>query len=291
MNKQKTDSYKIIASVILVIWGFMIAYPFYNVIIVSLQTRIDFIQNPLSLFPKQVIWDSYTTLFQNDAIYDGFKVTLFVVIVGVIYGLLLTTMLAYALSRPKFPGKSILTNLIIFTMYFGGGLVPFYIVIQKLHLINNILGLVLPVSMNTFYLMIMITHFKNLPISLFESASIDGANDIYILFKIALPISVPMIATVSLFYAVDRWNDWFLGMLIINDFTKFPLQLVLKTILTDVTSNMSSQAASALQNSGKVFDQGVRMACVVITTIPVLIFYPFVQRFFVGGIMVGSIKA
>ena len=248
----------------------------------------------LFYFLTKVTLESYRIpVFQVGFVIDGFKNTGIIVITGVIYSMLLTVTAAYALSKKYLPGRNIFINFIIFTMFFSGGLIPYYMLMRNLHLIDNLAALVLPFGVNTFYLIIIKTFFQNIPPSITESAQIDGANEIFILFKIVLPVSMPIIATFILFYSVDRWNEWFYALLLMKSVEKMPLQVILKSLLTnfDMIKGATAQANWDSFNKNLIYDEGVKMACVTIVTLPVLMFYPFAQKYFIKGIMIGAVKS
>jgi putative aldouronate transport system permease protein len=175
-------------------------------------------------------------------------------------------------------------------MFFSGGLIPYYLVVQSLNLVNNILVMVIPTGITTMYLIIMKNYFNSLPDSIEESAKVDGANDLYILWKIVLPISKPFIATFALFYAVDRWNEWYNALIFISDSAKVPLQIYLRELLINMNVQLSSSAAAVVESKAGVGIQATQMASIVISAIPIMCVYPFLQKHFVRGIMVGSIK-
>ncbi len=287
-NNKLTVS-NIILFFMLSLWLVIILYPFYNSVLISIISQKTYISSPFMIFPKEITMEAYRYVFASKALLSGFKITGIVVLLGAAYCMLITTALAYGLTKP-FPGRKLIIRLIVFTMYFGGGLIPYYIIISKLGLVDKIAVMILPMAVNTFYLIVIMNYFYSLPVSLEESAKIEGANELTIFFKIILPLSMPILATFALFYAVDRWNDWFTGLLFIKTAEKRPLQLVLRTIV----SNIDSIKTQTMVNSGlfnHVFTDGVKMASVIITMLPVMIIYPFLQKYFIKGIMIGAIKS
>jgi putative aldouronate transport system permease protein len=205
--------------------------------------------------------------------------------------MLLTTAAAYALSKKSMPGRNFIFTCIIFTMFFSGGLIPFYLTIQNLHLINNLLVIILPAAVNTFNLILMKNFFGTISPALEESAKIDGANDLRILFQIVVPVSLPIMATISLFYAVDRWNEWWLPMLFINDTSLHPLQLVLRDAITNLSETLGNMTGAQLaSNLQTVYTDSLKSAMIVVSAVPILMLYPFVQKYFNAGIMIGSVK-
>jgi putative aldouronate transport system permease protein len=177
-------------------------------------------------------------------------------------------------------------------MFFGGGLIPFYLTVKELGLIDNYLVMILPSAINTFYIWIMLSFFRQFPVALEESAKIDGAGDFTILVRIVVPTSLPVIASISLFYAVDRWNDWYIPMLFLSDVDKYPLQLMLRNMLTNIDQILSMNAGvSAIDQSKiRIPRDSLKMAAIVITCVPIMLVYPFLQKYFAKGVMIGSIK-
>ena len=190
----------------LALFALLILYPFYNSVCVSLVSQADYIKTRFMLYPKNVTFESYFVVFKNGSIFDGMKVTLLITIIGVIYNMLLTVSLAYGFSK-EFPGKKLFMMMIVFTMYFSGGLIPFYLLIKDLKLVDNIFSMILPSGVSIMYMTVIRQNFESLPAELEESARIDGAGDLTILFRILLPLSVPILVTFALYYGVERWNE------------------------------------------------------------------------------------
>jgi putative aldouronate transport system permease protein len=220
-------------------------------------------------------------------VWKGFGVTIFVVLVGVIYQLFLTTTMAYGLGK-KYPGIKFISFAIVFTMYFGGGLIPFYLLMVNLKLVNSLFSMILPAGIGIGYMVIMRDYFSKIPKELEESALIEGANDMIVFSKIHLPLSMPLLVTISLYYGVDRWNDYYLGMLFIKDAWKRPLQLILMEILTEYLK-ASENIPSTIQK--RLYSEGMKMATIMFTTLPIMLVYPFLQKYFVRGLMSGAVKA
>ena len=204
---------------------------------------------------------------------------------GTLYQLFFTVITGYAMSRNKWTGKGFVMNMILVTMFFGGGMVPYYYLIKSLGMMNTIWVMIIPGAIDTFNMLLMRNYFASLPAEMEESAKIDGANDIIIFVKIFLPLSLPMLATIGLFFAVGNWNSWYNAMLFIPDRTEiWPLQMVLRNMIATVSSNIENPEAV------DGFSQGLTMASIFFTIVPMMCFYPFLQRFFVKGIVVGAIK-
>ena len=273
--------------VILIILGLftlMIIYPFYNAFLISLSPERVVLETPFLIWPKEITFDAYKEVFNNKLLWSGFSVTMILLIVGTAYQLFFTVITGYALSRNNWFGKNFVMNMILVTMFFGGGLVPYYYLIVSLGLYDSILVMIIPGAIDTFNMLLMRNYFASLPKEMEESAKMDGANDITVFAKIYLPLSLPMLATIGLFFAVGNWNSWYNGMLFIKTAKYKPLQQVLREMI------VTSSTAIEDPNSKHVYSQGLQMAAVFFTIIPMMSFYPFLQRFFVKGIVVGAIK-
>jgi putative aldouronate transport system permease protein len=266
-------------------------FPFYQTVILSFSRAGDLQAGKGFMVPLSFDLSAYEYLVEEGKMVRGAGVTLFITILGTFLSLSVTTAGAYALTKKTMPGRNIIMNGIILTMFFGGGLIPYFLTIQKVGLANNILVMVIPVMINTFNLVLMKNFLSSVPLELEESAKIDGANEIVILIRIIVPVSAPIIATIALFYAVDRWNEWWHGMIFINDTTKYPLQLVLREAIINISMVLSDATATAMAGRTRTYYQeSVKAAIIVISAIPILLVYPFLQRHFVKGIMIGSIK-
>ena len=285
LNRLNTFDYILI--VFLTVFALLILYPFYNSVCVSLVSQADYIKTRFMLYPRNITFESYFVVFKNGSIFDGMKVTLIITLVGVLYNMLLTVSLAYGFSK-EFPGKKLFMMMIVFTMYFSGGLIPFYLLIKDLKLVDNIFSMILPSGVSIMYMTVIRQNFESLPSELEESARIDGANDLTILFRILLPLSVPILVTFALYYGVERWNEWYNGMLFIRSFEKRPLQLVLRGIIQ--TTGQAMVTNELEQYNITPFSEGIKMACVVVTMTPIILVYPFIQKYFVSGMTVGAIK-
>ena len=270
--------------VILLVYALIIIYPFYNAFLISISPESVYLNTPFLIWPKQITFDNYKAVFSNAALISGFKVTLFLLLFGTLYQLFFTVITGYALSRNKWFGKNFVMNMILVTMFFGGGLIPYYYLIKSLGLYNSIWVMVIPGAIDTYNMLLMRNYFASLPVDMEESAKIDGANDIQIFVKVYLPMSLPMLATVGLFFAVGNWNSWYNGMLFIEKQAYKPLQLVLRELIATSSSQIE------VPGNVTVYSEGLTMACIFFTIVPMMCFYPFLQRFFVKGLVVGAIK-
>ncbi len=273
---------------LLTILGLIILYPFYNALLVSLVPNTVYLRyQGLMLWPPEVTWEAYSFTFQSSLIWYGFKNSILITVIGTIYNMVLTVFCAYALTKP-IPGGKIIRFLIVFTMYFSGGLIPFYLLIRDLGLIDTLWSMILPTGINIMYMLIISNYFKSLPPALEESAKIDGATDLRILWSVILPLSLPLLATFTLYYAVERWNEWYNAMLFVKHVENWPLQNVLRTIINDVnmmaTQNIPGQAKPDIQGDA------IKMSSIIIGMAPIMCLYPFLQRYFLSGMTLGAVK-
>lgn len=275
--------------IVLTVWGLMIFIPFINVTAVSFTSYKEYLDNPMVLFPTAPTLKNFTELLSDSRMGIGYRTTLTILLIGVPLSLFLTASTAYALSRQGFPGRKFFFFMILFTMLFNGGIVPLYLLMKSLGLTNTIWSVILSGGMNTFYMILMYNYFLSLPEALLESARLDGAGEWRILFRIVLPLSMPIIATIILFCSVDKWNEWFHAMIFIRKNEIQPLQLVLRSIVLD-SQVMDTQSAQVTIED-KNFTTGIKMAAVLMTMVPVMCVFPFLQKHFAKGVMVGAIKA
>lgn len=270
----------------------LLLYPLLFVVFASLSDPRKIWDSPLLLFPQGFNLQSYAIVFENKDIWSGYGNTLLYTIVGTCINIVMTVLGAYPLSRKRFFGKGLFTFLFTFTMFFGGGLIPTYLVNKQLGIVNSMWVLVLPGAISAYNLIIMRTYFQTrIPDELEESAYVDGCNDYQLLYKIVLPLSMPIIAVMILFYGVGHWNSYFDAMIYLKDRAKYPLQLILREIL--IQNDMKEMVGIAV--SGEYADQmimreGLKYSVVVLSSLPLLILYPLLSRFFEKGIMVGAIK-
>lgn len=270
--------------------------PFIFVIIISFTNEQYLQMNGYSFWPEQWSLDAYKYIFTSgNDILNAYGITIFVTIVGTLLGLTIMTTYGYALSRKNFAYKKFFTKVIFIPMLFSGGLVASYLVVTRfLNLKDNILALILPICVSSFHIIILRTFFKTtVPDAIIESAKIDGASEFKLFLKIVLPISLPAITTIALFLTLAFWNDWFNALLYIEDSSLMPLQYLLVKLEKSIeflTSNSSALGTQAIEQASKLPRDTVKMAIVVISTLPVVCAYPFFQKYFVSGLTVGAVK-
>ena len=288
-NRKTTKLFDIILYILFGILALITIYPFYNVFIVSFSNTKASVEHSPYILPYVFDLEGYKAIMNDIFFFKSLLVTIFVTVVGGTLNMVFSIIAAYVLSRRGLIGRKFLLSLILFTMFFSGGMIPTYLVISDFKLVDNVFSMILPTMLNTYYVIIMKNYFASLPIGLSEAASIDGANALTILLRIYLPISKPFMATFALFYAVERWNGWWSAFLYISNKNIKPLQIYLREVLVNFNTQLATQAQSMLTQE-KIFIQSVQMAAIVVTMLPILCLYPFLQKYFVSGIMIGSIK-
>ncbi|MEE1223845.1 MAG: carbohydrate ABC transporter permease [Clostridia bacterium] len=263
-------------------------YPFWYIVVCSFTDGGYLIGDVGAiLWPKKFTLDGYAAVLQNKNIFNGYKMTILILVLGTLVNLVMTSIGAFIVTRKHFMPAKIMMKLMIFTMYFGGGMIPSYLlIVNVLHLHNSIWSLILPGAISTYNLIIMKTNFMAIPDSLEESAEIDGASDWTVFSRIIIPLSKPVIAVMVLYYGVAHWNSWFNAMLYIDDTTKYPLQLVLREILIlNSTNDMTADAGDVY-----ALAQTIKYSTIIVATLPILCMYPFIQKYFIKGMLVGAVK-
>ncbi len=284
------QTFSVINIVLLALLMLITAYPLLYVVFASLSDPSSIVAYRGALLkPLGLTMDAYTRVLQNPMIAIGYRNTVFYVVAGTALNITLTCLGAYALSRQNVMFKRPIMLLIIFTLFFNGGLIPTYLLVgQTLHMADTVWALIVPTAINTINLIILKTAFESVPVSLEEAARIDGANDFTILFRVVLPLSLPALSVVVLFYAVAHWNAYFQALIYIQSRDLYPLQLVLREIL--ITSNVESMTTSVSSGDRFEIGQTIKYATIVVATLPILLIYPFLQRYFVKGALLGAIK-
>ncbi|MDQ6418431.1 carbohydrate ABC transporter permease [Paenibacillus sp. LHD-117] len=272
--------------IVLITLSVLCLFPFLYVVAVSVTPESEVLRRGVVIIPESVTLAGYFEVFRSHGIGQAYKITLFRTIVGTALNLLFTIIAAYPLSKKYLPGRSSFLLFIVFTMMFSGGLIPSYLVIRSLGLLDTPWVLIIPGLISAFNLVIIKGFFEQLPAEIEESARVDGASELQSLWKIILPLSMPVLATISLFYAVGHWNSYFDAIVFINDTDLMPLQVVLRNILL----NVQAQSAEVLSDMERVSTIAMQMAAVVVTTVPILIVYPFLQKHFTKGVLMGSVK-
>ena len=272
--------------VFLALYGTLSLLPFLYILAASFASDAEIAARPFFIFPHKITTEAYGLVMKSAVLYKSLGVSVFVTLFGTLICLFFTITFAYPLSKKNLIGRNFILNVIIFTMVFGGGMIPTYIMVKNLHLINSYWALILPGAINTTNLIIIKSYFQSLPAELMESSMIDGCTEMQTLWKIVLPLSKPIIATFGLFYAVGHWNNFFSALLYMNDPEKWPLQVILRqivmlsqgTLATDLPANYVPPAES------------LKMATIVVSVVPIMMIYPFLQKYFAKGVMIGAVK-
>ncbi|MEF3302229.1 carbohydrate ABC transporter permease [Paenibacillus sp. GYB003] len=279
---------------LLVLVLIVVLYPLIFVVSASISNPTLVVQGKVWLLPADLTFIGYTKVLQNSEILTGYMNTILYTVVGTAINLTMTVIAAYPLSRRDFVGRNVITAMITFTMFFGGGLIPTYLLIKDLHMINTIWAMVIPGAVSVWNIIIMRTFFQNgIPGELHESAAIDGCGNLQTLWRIILPLSMPIIAVMILFYSVGHWNAYFNALIYLSDRDKYPLQLLLREILIKDEMDSMIQAGGGLLNEKAeqmLESESIKYAIVVVANLPILMLYPFLQKYFVKGIMIGAIK-
>ncbi|MDO4386478.1 MAG: carbohydrate ABC transporter permease [Clostridia bacterium] len=283
---------KAVIYALLGLFALTIVIAFWHLLNLSLSPSYIATKGGLLLYPKDLTWDNYAKVIGNRYIWIGYKNTLIRTVIGTTLQLFFTAMGAYCLSKKFFPNRTFWTLVIVFTMFFSGGLIPNYLLVQKLGLMNTYAAMILPGFVSAYNLVIIRNYFSSLPEEIEESCLIDGAGRLRIFLQIILPLSKPILATVALWLAVGHWNAWYDVLLYISDDTKFTLQIILRRIIiTGSKEILDTDIASRASEADSVTSsEGLKAACIFVTTLPILCVYPFIQRYFVKGIMIGSLK-
>ena len=283
VNSIKDRLFDWVVLLILSLLGMCVLFPIMYVVTVSVTPMSEVLKRAFILIPRKITLDAYYFIFQRSNLPQAFYVTTWITVVGTLINMVLTVMMAYPMSRRELPGRTFFQFYVIFTMLFSGGTIPTYILVRSLGLINSLWALIWPGAIWTFCVIVTKSFFQQLPVELFESARIDGIGEWRILFYIVIPLSLPVIVTISLYYAVGHWNEFFGGIMYITKSNLFPLQVVIRQILMQ---------AADLQNNPDVVlpTQTMQMASIVVASAPIIIVYPWLQKHFAKGMLLGAIK-
>ena len=279
--------------IILGLLAFSTLYPFLAIIATSLSSPAEASKAGIMLIPKQPTFSAYVSIFKNEYLVLGFRNTIIRTVLGTLVNVLLTVMAAYPLSKKDLPLRNFWTSIIVFTMFFSSGLIPNYILVNSLGLTNKIWALILPGAIDTFSLIIVRNYFMSLPDALEESAKLDGADDIRILFQIILPVSASIVATITLWYSVAHWNAWFDALIYITKDNLIVLQVLLRKMVIEGSAQymgLMGRAGDMMAKDTTPTPDIIKSAVIMVSSAPIIMVYPFVQKYFIQGIMVGSLK-
>lgn len=287
--KKKYNIYDYLILILLTAISLVMLYPFWHELMYSFSDPVEAATGGMFLLPRGFNLKSYLSVLQNKSVWTGFRVSFLVTAAGTFFGTLVSAMLAYPLSKKDMPGRNLFIGMIFFTMLFGGGMIPNYLLVKQLKLIDTYGALILPGLLSAWNIFIMKNSFAGIPDSLEESARMDGANDLTVFFRIVLPLSKAVLATIALFTAVGFWNDYFSTVLYIVSKDHWSLQAVLREILSNAQTAMSASGISVRAEEA-ISSETVKAATVMVATVPILLVYPFIQKYFIKGVMIGSVK-
>ena len=294
MKKEKMIVGKALVYIYVILFALICLYPFLLTMGGSLMTDREATLEGFKVIPSDITFDSYRLIWANkNMILNGYKVTIIVTILGTCCSVIVNGMMGYGLSRRQLPGRAVVNLYVLITMLFNGGMVSWYIVCSRyLHLKDTLFALIVPSLVNAWNIFLIRNYFSGVPEEMSESAKLDGASEFTIFFRIYLILAKPVIATVTLFAALGYWNDWWLGLMLIDNTELHPLQMLLRSMMANIQylQTMSQQSSEAQSMLANVPGNGVKMAMTVITTGPIILLYPFLQRYFMKGIMVGAVK-
>jgi len=284
-KKKRFDYIDVIAHIVLILFSACILYPMLHVLAVSFSGVLPILQNRVTIFPIDFTFENYTFFMEHSEFISGFVNQVWYTIEGVAANLFFTALMAYPLSKMRLIGRKWIMRLCVFTMYFSGGLIPLYMQIRNMGLGNSEWAWIFGGLIATYYLIIMINGYQAIPESLYEAAYLDGASDFQVFFMIALPLTKATLASLGLFFFINHWNSWYSAMLYLDDPAKFPLQLFMRSVLIE-----DELMKNTPEFSQEIAPIGVKNSLIVLSMIPVMVVYPFVQKYFVTGVMMGSVK-
>lgn len=290
LGQKKLDTFTIFNTLLMLFIGFITLYPIWYTVVLSFNDASDAAQGGIYWWPRKFSLESFQKVFEEDEIIQAFIISVLRTVIGTVTHLLFTAMTAYAWSKKHLIGRNVYLALGTFTMFFNGGLIPGFINLKNLGLIDTFWVYIIPTMFNFFNLIIFTSFFKSIPNSLEESAFIDGAHEGMIFTKIILPLSGPVLATIALFHGVFHWNDFFMGVVFVNSKHLEPIQTYLYRIITSGTVNTQMSAVPAAVRSNAVNSTSLRLATMIVVTFPIVCVYPFLQKYFVKGMTVGSVK-
>ncbi len=288
--RKKTEGFTIINTLIMLVLAFVTIYPIWYTVVLAFNDATDAAQGGIYWWPRKWSIESFQKVFEEEVIIQAFIISILRTVVGTMTHLLFTAMTAYAWSKKQLMGRNLFLALGTFTMFFNGGLIPGFINLKNLQLLNTFWVYIIPTMFSFFNLIIFTSFFRSIPASLEESAFIDGAHEAKIFTKIILPLSGPVIATLALFQGVWHWNDFFMGVVFVNDRNLEPIQTYLYRVITSGSVNTQMSATPAAVRSNAVNSTSLRLATMIVVTFPIVCVYPFLQKYFVTGMTVGSVK-
>jgi putative aldouronate transport system permease protein len=291
-KKHPFTAFDIVNTAVMIAIIVVTIYPFWFAIIGSLNNGLDYMKGGVYLLPRQITLANFNLLFNSTSLLNAYKITILRTVLGTLLHLLVTALFAYAFSRKYAIGRKTYATLGLITMIFSGGIIPYFVLLKQLNLINNFLVYVIPTAFSFWNVLIMQTFFREIPDSLIESAKIDGADEYKVFFRIIIPLSTPVLAAVALFVGVSQWNAYYDALMYVSDPKLQPIQLILMKIVRtkEAASTIVAQAPGIFRKRNEVSSITIQLAAMVVTAAPIILLYPFLQKYFVKGIMIGAIK-
>lgn len=287
MNNKKTEIFDIINNTILFFVIMTIIFPMLHIFSMSLSDSVYVLQNKVSFYPREIDFTSFKLIFSSSKIPNAYLNSIKYTILGTAINFALTAIFAYPLSKTRMVGNKVMTIMVVGSMLFSAGIIPMYLVVGSLGMINKIWAMILPNAINSFYLLIVRTNYMSIPSELEESVEMDGGSDFTKLFKIVIPLSKPTLAAIVLFYIVMHWNSYFTALIYLNDSEKWPVTMILREMI--ILQNLETEDMTAALYADST-PQGLKYAAIVVTILPMLVVYPFIQKYFVKGLMIGGVK-
>lgn len=289
MPKYSKDEkiFNVVNVIFMIFFVAIIALPLWNIVALSFNDATDATRGDIYFWPRVFSLESYFTVFEDNAIYKAFIISVSKTLIGVVLHTIFTSIVAYGISRRDLVGRKVYMNMGILTMFVSGGMIPTFLLFKQLGLLNNFWVYIIPVLFSFYDMIILMNFFRSIPYSLEESAEMDGANPLIIFVKIILPLSLPVLATIALFHGVFQWNDYMTANIYIDNRALYPLQMLLYRIVSENLSPAVATGANVVRNTTS---QSLQLATMVVTTVPVVIIYPFLQKYFIQGMTLGSVK-
>ena len=287
-KRARLDAFDVVNVIVLFLLALVVLIPFYFTVIRSFLTQQEYVLNGSTFWPDNPTIGNYRDIFVGSNMIRSFFNSVFYTVAGTAFSMFLATTMAYGLSKKNYPGRALFQGMVIFTMYFGGGLIPFFLLVRDIGLYGTRWAIVIPLAFSAFNMIILRNFFERLPPDLEEAAMLDGASPLRIFWQILLPLMKPALATVTLYFMVGRWNEWFYSNLFLVDSRMWPMQLELRQILWSSSAYADTVPAELGRTS---YAEGIKAAAVIVTMIPIMMVYPFLQKYFAKGVMIGAIKS
>ena len=287
-KKKRVSVWTVLIYAFIVLFAFACLFPIVYEVLLSFASKEDYLQSDFLIFPVHFNFENYKIILLQDRIPKAFLISVFLTVVNLVYSMAIDILAAYVLAQRDLPGRKIFFTFLLIPMFFSGGLVPFYLTLRSLNLTDNLLGLILPFGVGGFNVILLRNFFAQVPNDIIESAKLDGASDFRVLWQFVLPLSKAGIATISLFILVGKWNDWYWPMILLTEDDLFPLALELRNVLNSTRADLIPDGSVDMN---VIFAEGRNAAMIIVALLPIMAIYPFLQKYFVKGVMIGAIKS